>query len=266
MTPRFSEASSIALSDAILDWTGYQIAVTGSVTIGPPTYFNIGACASATTTFDSSSHCGRPPSGPFGDGDWAHNNVSLSSTPAGATLDAEAHTAFGYLHALSAVEVDLPEEIHFAANSFATTQWHTFFASGIGTITISIPYTLSVNCLVDGYGDASAFAFVEARSVAAALALQRAEQSLACDGSGTFSSKGMLTLFGAMTGPEKPLSINIIARTAAIAKVPDTGSTFLLMAFSTAAIAWLRHLPYIELRAFHSALLRQFMKAEAADG
>src|SRR5256885_3975900 len=135
--PSDSLADGIATSSATLDWTGFTFTVTSGFTFQDPFSF---AFSFASTTLG-----GQSVDDPFPPGNTTTSAFSQYSTSTGSGV-AQAATANGFLTASSqASTTSLQPSINFA-ESEAFTARGFFPDGGVGTLTISVPFTLSVAC------------------------------------------------------------------------------------------------------------------------
>ncbi len=234
--PATALADSVGLSQATLDWTGFTIALSGDLTI---TGLRGNAC--------SNTNFGGGPCKNWLDNpqDWSATSAAFEYSASDGFASGHASTGNGLLMASSeAGTVGLSESL-YSSLGFSETLGGDFFVSGsFGTLTVTIPYTLSVACntqveSIPGItSTTSAVSEVSAVSSHNVLPLASAVDNLSCLNSGGSTKTGTLTISGNVIDPQgSPFSLSVQARTTAKAQVHvSEPSPFILLSFGLAGV------------------------------
>jgi hypothetical protein len=226
--PSNSFADGIAVSNATLEWTGFTFTVTSGLTVSVVDATDFDLSFASTTLGGSSQEIknGSPQS-----------NTSAFSQYSTSTANgaAQAATANGFFTTSSeASTTSLQPGINFAeSNAFIS---HDFFlyGTGAGTLTVSIPFTLSVACNSSQPPGSPAVDLTTAADASVFLEIGPGNPLLASD---TISCQnnpgvrnGVLTVSENFTNPTFGPLVSILARasTDAEAKVPEPSGLLLL--------------------------------------
>jgi hypothetical protein len=133
--PSNSFADGIAISNATLDWTGFTFTVTSGLTVSVVDEGDFAFSFASTTLGEPSSAQG--------------SNTSAFSQYSTSTANGVARAAIanGFVATSSqASTTSLQPSINFAESSVFIERNFFLYGSGVGTLTVSIPFTLSVAC------------------------------------------------------------------------------------------------------------------------
>jgi hypothetical protein len=221
--PSNSFADGIAISNASLDWTGFTFTVTSGLTVSVVDAGDFAFSFASTTLGEPSSAQG--------------SNASAFSQYSTSTANgvAQAATANGFVATSSqASTTSLQPSSNFAESSVFIERDFFLYGSGVGTLTVSIPFTLSVACSSQPLGSPA----VDLTTAAdASVFLEIGPGNLGLPASDTIScqnnpgvTNGVLTVSENFTNPTfGPLvSIDARASTDAEAKVPEPSGLLLL--------------------------------------
>jgi PEP-CTERM motif len=228
--PSNSLADGIALSGATLNWTGMTFTVTGLTTISvDPAILIADSHASTTLGALSENETFSDSSVPR---DLGNTSASSQHSTGTGSAVAQAATAFGLLTSNSQASATLQQpSTNFAQSSAVTTRDFWFYGSGVGSLTVSVPYTLSAACNIsqpqvgDQMTAADASVFLEVGPGAGWYA----SDTISCQNNPGIKN-GVLTLSMGLTNPTWGPLVDIEAgvATSAAAKVPEPSSLLLL--------------------------------------
>ena len=143
--PSNSLADGIATSSATLDWSGLNFTVSSGLTIsliqvaGPV----ISSSGASTTLGELSAQTSYSPSPE----DCCNTSAFSQYSTSGANVVTQAATVNGFLTSSSqAFTTSVGSGINFAQSSASIEYNFWLYGSGVGTITVNLPYTLSVAC------------------------------------------------------------------------------------------------------------------------
>ena len=222
--PSNSFADGIAASNATLDWTGFTFTVTSGLTVSVVDAGDFAFSFASTTLGEPSSAQG--------------SNTSAFSQYSTSTANgvAQAATANGFVATSSeASTTSLQPSINFAESSVFIERSFFLYGSGVGTLTVSIPFTLSVACnssqplgspAVDLTTAADASVFLEIGPGNLGLP---ASDTISCQNNPGLTN-GVLTVSENFTNPTFGPLVSIVAgaSTDAEAKVPEPSGLLLL--------------------------------------
>jgi hypothetical protein len=228
--PCNSLADGIAISNATLDWTGFTFTVTSGLTVSVVGASDFDLSFASTTLGGSSQE--------IKDGSSPQSSTSAFSQYSTGTANgvAQAATANGFLTTSSqASTTSLQPSINFAESNAFTSHDFFLYGTGTGTLTVSIPFTLSVACnssqplgspAVDLTTAADASVFLEIGPGNVGLPVS---DTISCQNNPGVTN-GVLTVSENFTNPTfGPLvSIDASASTDAEAKVPEPSGLLLL--------------------------------------
>ena len=226
--PSNSFADGIAISNASLDWTGFTFTVTSGLTVSVVGAADFDLSFASTTLGGSSQE--------IKDGSSPQSNTSAFSQYSASTANgvAQAATANGFVATSSlASTTSLQPSINFAESSVFIERDFFLYGSGVGTLTVSIPFTLSVACSSQPLGSpagdlttaADASVFLEIGPGNPLLA----SDTISCQNNPGVTN-GVLTVSENFTNPTFGPLVSILARasTDAEAKVPEPSGLLLL--------------------------------------
>jgi hypothetical protein len=228
--PPTASADSIARSEARLDWTGLTFAISSGLTVTriDQADFAAGSWVSTTlggTTQDEKiSHSFQ---------DWSNTSASSAYSTSSGFGGAQASTSNGLLMVRSEAGTTALESSEQAGQSSAHTDsifW--LYGTGVGTLTVTVPYTLSVECnLSDAIREDTA-ALASVSLMAGPGVGWHTTDALSCSDSAHPGIKnGMLMLSKDFSDPTwGPLTgIWASANTSAMASVPEPSTLLLLV-------------------------------------
>jgi hypothetical protein len=222
--PSNSFADGIAISNATLDWPGFTFTVSSGLTVSVVDEGDFAFNFASTTLGGPSSAEG--------------SNASAFSQYSTSTANgvAQAATANGFVATSSqASTTSLQPNINFAESSVFIERNFFLYGSGVGTLTVSIPFALSVACNSSQPPGSPAEDLTTTAD--ASVFLEMGPGNLGLPASDTIScqnhpgvTNGVLTVSENFSNPTfGPLvSIDARASTDAEAKVPEPSGLLLL--------------------------------------
>ena len=216
-------ADSFAFTQVTLDWTGLSFSLTGSLTITEIDRPGIGFGSGSGAVADSLTASSVSNVMPF-----ITSAIVASPASRDGHANAQASTNNGVMSMQSAVASLEYATSHrgFANASSGDLFW--FYGSGVGSIVVSTPYTMSVSCGVDDPGNETALGLASVRLSMGpgVFGGGQAFDSLSCGQQGIGMKSGTLTVERFLDNPTwGPLiSIDAFAQTQSIVTVPEPAS------------------------------------------
>jgi hypothetical protein len=239
-----ASADAMVLSRATLDWTGFSFSVSGSLTIDSIDYSSRWSSSDAHTTFGEWDHTSSS------DGDvTASSGYAVGS--GAATAEASVGNGFLRSDSVAVTSGELPNSNEASSSVFSSSGFW-LYGHGAGSLTVSVPYELSVQLLEDDsatglaanqHGEGSASVSLQLGPGAgwyAFDALSYAEGGPFGDGSS--AKQGLLVLSRDFVEPwYGPLVfIGASASTEAVATVPEPPTLVLMTIGLIASTRWFR--------------------------
>ena len=217
-------ADSIAFSSAVFDWTGLNFTLTGTLQvdhIDPASLFASSTTRAEVSLLSTQSSNFLP----------LATSAQSSSGVSGSTL-AMASTNNGLLQLSTATQsLSIPGSSHRGDSSASTSRVFWLYGTGVGSLSLSLPYTLIANCDRTNPGNETATAFSTINLSIGPGAGTSTSDTVSCSGSGNQQKTGFLTLSKQFDNPFfGPLvSIDASGTTQAIATVPESSSAAMLV-------------------------------------
>ena len=146
-------ADGIAVSQATLDWSGLTYTITGSLVVTPTVPFSFASSYASTTgttgtplvtVGGTSADLRYSSSFPQ---TWANTSAFSGYSTTSGNAFTQAATANGFLASSSqAATTSLEWSNNFAQSSARTFTVFPLYGTGVGSLTVTVPYTLSAAC------------------------------------------------------------------------------------------------------------------------
>jgi hypothetical protein len=145
-----ARADSAATATATLDWSGLTFTLSGSL-VGTAVQAGFGAC-SFTSTAGANGLTSTPAGGDSGGckaQTWENTLASSAYSTAAGNAATQAATVNGFLTSSSQAATTSPVWSRNFGQSAALTDFDFwFYGSGVGSLIVTVPYTLSAACSV----------------------------------------------------------------------------------------------------------------------
>ena len=220
-------ADSFAFSQLTLDWTGLSFSLTGSLTVTeidrPGGSFGSSSAARADSLIETSMSIVMP---------FITSAFVASPASSDGHANAQAFTNNGLMSAQSDASSLGYATSHRAVASTFSSDLFWFYGSGVGSIVVSTPYTMSVSCGVDDPGNETALGLASVRLSMAPGASEQGQafDSLSCGQQGIGMKSGTLTVERFLDNPTwGPLTgISALTITQSITTVPEPASVVMV--------------------------------------
>ena len=198
LSPSVIFANGIALSQATLDWSGFTVVASDGLTLSnAPDSLQGYACSYETAFFNganfSDAMCGNSDN-------WYVSSRDVNFGTADGSIIASSSAAQGMLRSSSQSSATSPNVALYWTAAWSRTSRFWMVDGGSGTLTVTIPYTISATCNTEKGTTTIASASVSVESISQ-IKLTGKGDSISCNTDGGDRS-GTFTLSGSIyTGP-----------------------------------------------------------------
>ena len=156
--PPAATAFPVAMSEAVVDWTGLTFAGVDGFTIAKVAGPSYAASSHAATSLGEASHEGKVDG--FDPESWGETSAFSAYSTSTGSANASASTDYGFLTASSLAAPTSVRDWHAAESEAWTGLTFRLYGSGAGSITVTVPYSLSVGSVASNVNTTAALASV----------------------------------------------------------------------------------------------------------